>query len=83
MQAAVDAGAERVILCDTNGGVLPHEIAAAMKDLKKSVEGINLGIHVHNDGGLAVANTLRAIEEGAVQVQGSINGIGERCGNVD
>ncbi|HAK50877.1 MAG TPA: citramalate synthase [Gammaproteobacteria bacterium] len=83
VQAAVDGGAERVILCDTNGGVLPHEIAAAMKDLKKSVDGINLGIHVHNDGGLAVANTLRAIEEGAVQVQGSMNGIGERCGNVD
>ncbi|MAI42781.1 MAG: citramalate synthase [Gammaproteobacteria bacterium] len=83
VQAAVNGGAERIILCDTNGGALPHEIAVAIKDLVKSVQGINLGIHVHNDGGLAVANTLRAIEEGAIQVQGSINGIGERCGNVD
>lgn len=83
VQAAVDGGAKRIILCDTNGGVLPHEIAAAMKELVTSIKGIKLGIHVHNDGGLAVANTLRAIEEGAIQVQGSINGIGERCGNVD
>lgn len=83
VRAAVDAGASRVILCDTNGGVLPHEIAHAVREVRKEVTGIKLGIHVHNDGGLGVANTLRAVEEGAIQVQGTINGIGERCGNVD
>jgi 2-isopropylmalate synthase len=83
VEAAWDAGAERVILCDTNGGVLPHELAEAMRALNKRVRRIVLGIHVHNDGGLAVANTLRAIEEGAIQIHGTINGIGERCGNVD
>jgi len=83
VQAAVDGGAERLILCDTNGGVMPHEVGAAVRELRKEIPGIKLGIHVHNDGGLAVANTLRAIEEGVVQVHGTINGIGERCGNVD
>jgi len=83
VQAAVDGGAERVILCDTNGGVMPHEVGNAVRQLRKEIPGIKLGIHVHNDGGLAVANTLRAIEEGVVQVHGTINGIGERCGNVD
>ncbi|MBO6566095.1 MAG: hypothetical protein JJ956_15190, partial [Pseudomonadales bacterium] len=82
-QAAVDGGAERVILCDTNGGVMPHELGHAIRELRKEIPAIKLGIHVHNDGGLAVANTLRAIEEGVVQVHGTINGIGERCGNVD
>ena len=83
IQAAVDGGAERLILCDTNGGVMPHEVGNAVRELRKEIPGIKLGIHVHNDGGLAVANTLRAIEEGVVQVHGTINGIGERCGNVD
>lgn len=83
IQAAVDGGAERVILCDTNGGVMPHEVGSAIREVRKEIPGIKLGIHVHNDGGLAVANTLRAIEEGVVQVHGTINGIGERCGNVD
>jgi 2-isopropylmalate synthase len=83
VQAAVDGGAQRVILCDTNGGVMPHELAHAIRELRKEVPDARLGIHVHNDGGLAVANTLRAIEEGAIQVHGTINGIGERCGNVD
>jgi len=83
VQAAVDGGAKRVILCDTNGGVMPQEVGTAVRELRKEIPGIKLGIHVHNDGGLAVANTLRAIEEGAVQVHGTINGIGERCGNVD
>ena len=83
VQAAVDGGAARVILCDTNGGVMPHEVGHAIRELRKEIPGIKLGIHVHNDGGLAVANTLRAIEEGVVQVHGTINGIGERCGNVD
>lgn len=83
VEAAHDAGAVRVILCDTNGGVMPHDLANAMRALKERIKGIELGIHVHNDGGLAVANTLRAVEEGAIQVHGTINGVGERCGNVD
>ena len=83
LQAAVEGGAERIILCDTNGGVMPHEVGAAIREIRKEIPGTKLGIHVHNDGGLAVANTLRAIEEGVVQVHGTINGIGERCGNVD
>ena len=81
--AASEAGATRVILCDTNGGVVPHELAAAMRALRSVLPDIKLGIHVHNDGGLAVANTLRAVEEGAIQVHGTVNGVGERCGNVD
>jgi len=83
LTAAVNAGAERVILCDTNGGIMPHQVAQAIRHVIEEIPGIKLGIHVHNDGGLAVANTLRAIEEGAIQVHGTINGIGERCGNVD
>ena len=83
VQSAVEGGANRIILCDTNGGVMPHELAYAIRELRKVVPDVKLGIHVHNDGGLAVANTLRAIEEGVIQVQGTINGIGERCGNVD
>ena len=83
LQCAVDSGASRVILCDTNGGVLPHELGPAIREVLKEIPGIKLGIHVHNDGGLGVANTLRAIEEGVIQVHGTINGIGERCGNVD
>lgn len=83
LQVAVDAGAQRVILCDTNGGVMPHDLAHAIREVRKEIPAIKLGIHVHNDGGLAVANTLRAIEEGVIQVHGTINGIGERCGNVD
>ena len=83
LQVAVDAGAQRIILCDTNGGIMPHELAHAIREVKKEIPGIKLGIHVHNDGGLAVANTLRAVEEGVIQVHGTINGIGERCGNVD
>ena len=83
LQAAADAGASRIILCDTNGGVMPRQLGAAIREVRKEIPGIKLGIHVHNDGGLGVANTLRAIEEGVVQVHGTVNGIGERCGNVD
>ena len=83
LTVAYEAGAERIILCDTNGGVMPHEVASAIREVRKEIPDIKLGIHVHNDGGLAGANTLRAVEEGVVQVQGTINGIGERCGNVD
>ncbi len=83
LRAAWEAGAHRIILCDTNGGGMPSEIATAIRNIREEFSGIQLGIHVHNDGGLAVANTLRAVEEGVVQVHGTINGIGERCGNVD
>ena len=81
--AAHQAGAARVILCETNGGALPDQVADAVRKVLQRVPGVKLGIHVHNDGGLAVANTLAAVQAGAVQVQGTINGIGERCGNVD
>ena len=83
LAAAHQAGAERLILCDTNGGSLPHQVTAAVQRVQEHLPEAKLGIHVHNDGGLAVANTLAAVEAGCVQVQGTINGIGERCGNVD
>lgn len=83
LAAAHSAGAERLILCDTNGGSLTSEVVRAVRAVRAHLPQAILGIHVHNDGGLAVANTLAAIEEGCIQVQGTINGIGERCGNVD
>jgi len=83
LEAAHEAGAERLILCDTNGGSLPEQVRAAMRAVRDRLPEARLGIHVHNDGGLAVANTLASIEEGCIQVQGTVNGIGERCGNVD
>jgi len=82
LQVAADAGASCLILCDTNGGAMPDEIRTAVKAAKK-LTNVPLGIHAHNDGGLAVANTLTAINAGASQVQGTINGYGERCGNAD
>ena len=83
--AAARAGAKLVILCDTNGGSLPEAIAQRTKAAAKALEpfGVPVGIHTHNDGELAVANSLAAVDAGAVQVQGTINGIGERCGNAD
>jgi 2-isopropylmalate synthase len=82
IKQAEAGGAEMVVLCDTNGGRLPDEIAIGVKAAQK-VLGIPVGIHCHNDCELAVANSLRAVAEGALQVQGTINGIGERCGNAD
>ena len=82
VQAAANAGASWVVLCDTNGGTLPEEIAAAVEAVRGAIS-VPIGIHTHNDGELAVANTLSAVLKGATQVQGTINGIGERCGNVD
>ncbi|HEV3166541.1 MAG TPA: citramalate synthase [Isosphaeraceae bacterium] len=82
LHAAADAGARWLVLCDTNGGALPEEVARAVAEVRRSIP-VPLGIHTHNDGDLAVANTLAAIHQGAEQVQGTINGIGERCGNVD
>lgn len=81
-RVAMEGGADLLCLCDTNGGRLPNEIAAAVDDVRKTLQA-PVGIHCHNDAGLAVANTLVAVEHGATQVQGTINGIGERCGNVD
>jgi 2-isopropylmalate synthase len=75
------AGADTVVLCDTNGGSFPGEIAAGTAAALRAVEGSRLGIHAHNDAGLAVANTLAALEAGCRHVQGTIVGFGERCGN--
>jgi 2-isopropylmalate synthase len=83
VRAAFEAGAERIVLCDTNGGSLPAHIAAGVRAVRELLPEAKLGIHVHNDAGLAVANTLAAVESGCIQVQGTINGVGERCGNVD
>jgi 2-isopropylmalate synthase len=83
VKAAHGAGAQRIVLCDTNGGSLPDEVAAAVRVVQAALPGAKLGIHVHNDGGLATANTLAAVQAGCMQVQGTINGVGERCGNVD
>ena len=82
LQAAAEAGAAWIVLCDTNGGALPEEVAEAVAAVRRAVA-VPIGIHTHNDCDLAVANTLAAVKEGATQVQGTINGIGERCGNVD
>ena len=82
LTAAAEAGAACLILCDTNGGALPDEVTRAVEAAKK-VTAVPLGIHAHNDSGVAVANTLAAVKAGAIQVQGTINGYGERCGNAD
>jgi 2-isopropylmalate synthase len=82
-RAAADAGAERIVLCDTNGGSLPPQIRVALAVIGEALPGIPLGIHTHDDSGCAVANTLVAVEGGATQVQGTINGIGERTGNAN
>ena len=82
VEAAAKAGVDCVVLCDTNGGALPSEIATAIEAVKKAVT-VPLGIHVHNDSELAVANSLTAVQAGAIQVQGTINGYGERCGNAN
>jgi 2-isopropylmalate synthase len=80
--AAERAGASDLVLCDTNGGTLPSEIYEIVIDIKSKVK-TPIGIHAHNDGDLAVANSLMAIKAGAVHVQGTINGVGERCGNAN
>ncbi len=80
--AAEKAGASWLVLCDTNGGSLPGEIEQAVRQVRATVS-TPLGIHCHNDGEMAVANTLAAVQAGASQVQGTINGIGERCGNAN
>jgi 2-isopropylmalate synthase len=82
IQEAVEGGASIVVMCDTNGGSMPEEVAALTKEAAAAVT-VPLGIHTHNDCDLAVANSLAAIGAGAVHVQGTINGLGERCGNAD
>ena len=82
-RAAHEGGAEWIVLCDTNGGSMPEEIRAGVTAVREALPDANIGIHCHNDCGVAVANSLVAIEAGARQVQGTINGIGERCGNAD
>lgn len=82
LEAAAVAGADLLVLCDTNGGLMPWELKAIMTAVKEKVD-IPLGIHVHDDAGMATANSLIAVCEGAVQVHGTINGYGERCGNAN
>jgi len=83
LRAAAGAGAERLVLCDTNGGSLPMQIRTALAVVSEALPGAALGIHCHDDSGCAVANTLTAVEAGATQVQGTVNGIGERTGNAN
>ncbi len=83
IKAAYDQGARWIVLCDTNGGTLPHEVTQIVSEVSKVVPGKNLGIHAHNDTGNAVANSLAAVLSGVRQIQGTINGLGERCGNAN
>ena len=83
LEAAHSAGARWIVLCDTNGGTLPHEVEAIVGRVLSSIPGERLGIHTHNDTENAVANSLAAIRAGARQVQGTLNGLGERCGNAN
>jgi len=83
LEAALEGGAKGLVLCDTNGGAYPKEITRGVETVLKEYKPQILGIHAHNDGGLAVANTLAAVEAGANQIQGSWNGFGERCGNAN
>ncbi len=84
LRAAIEGGASRLVLCDTNGGSMPGWVRDTVTDVQNELgPDVQLAIHTHNDAGLAVANSLAAVDAGAVQVQGTINGIGERCGNVD
>ena len=82
-QAAYEAGARWVVLCDTNGGALPHEVEHIVGEVTKRIPGRHVGIHAHNDTDQAVANSLAAVRAGARQIQGTLNGLGERCGNAN
>lgn len=83
IEVANNSGADFIVLCDTNGGSLPFEIYEITNDVVKIFKKTKFGIHTHNDSGTAVANTLEAVRSGVVQIQGTINGVGERCGNAD
>ena len=82
LKRASKAGAEVIVLCDTNGGTMPYEIELIIKEVQTSIK-TPLGIHTHNDAGVAVANSVMAVKLGCIQVQGTINGYGERCGNAN
>src|SRR5712671_6095045 len=82
-KAAYDSGARWVVLCDTNGGALPHEVETIVAEVCKTIPGDHVGIHAHNDTEQAVANSLAAVRAGARQIQGTLNGLGERCGNAN
>lgn len=83
LRAAYEGGAKVLVLCDTNGGSLPWDVARIIERVKEELPGAALGIHAHNDSETGVANSLAAVEAGATHVQGTINGVGERCGNAD
>lgn len=83
VRAASEAGADSIDLCETNGGALPHEVDAVVAAVARELPGQQLGIHCHNDSGCAVANSLAAVRAGVTQVQGTVNGFGERVGNTD
>lgn len=83
LKAAADAGADSLVLCDTNGGRLPSEVLKITEEVRSAFPSVPVGIHAHNDSGLGVANSLAAVEAGAEMVQGTINGIGERTGNAN
>lgn len=83
LRAAVEGGARRLVLCDTNGGTMPDSVAAVTREVVAALDPVPVGVHCHNDCDLAVANSLAAIDAGASHVHGTINGFGERCGNAD
>ncbi|SVE25833.1 uncharacterized protein METZ01_LOCUS478687, partial [marine metagenome] len=83
LATAVRAGASTLALCDTNGGITQQQLLKALQAVQEKVPDIRLGIHCHDDAGLAVANSMAAVEQGVWQIQGCINGYGERCGNAD
>ena len=83
IKSAYDNGARWIVLCDTNGGTMPNEVQEIVQNVSKHIPGKNLGIHAHNDTGNAVANSLAAVMSGVRQIQGTINGLGERCGNAN
>ncbi|NLX91135.1 MAG: citramalate synthase [Firmicutes bacterium] len=82
IRVAAENGADTVVLCDTNGGTMPLDVQKIIQEVKKELD-IPLGIHAHNDSGMGIANSIIALQSGAVHVQGTINGYGERCGNAD
>ena len=83
IESAINSGSRWVVLCDTNGGTLPHEISRIVSEVCCHIPGNKLGIHAHDDTGNSVANSLAAVASGVRQVQGTINGLGERCGNAN
>ena len=83
LKAGVEGGASTLSLCDTNGGALPSEVGEIVRDVVKTFRGVAIAMHAHNDSGLAIANSVAAVQSGATQVQGTINGYGERCGNAN